>query len=196
MNSPQRDSNRWLTEHIPYRIRAGVCASRLMIRYGLESLDLQTTASGLCYHHAIHQGRMAAIRWLIEFIGIKGKRERGQLRAVASDAARNMRLDFGIGKLGAPYFPTEHHSAIKLAEVWESCARAVGHPTEGTVHDVEDETLASAMELILDHLERTIYAPPKRSMKDVLANTGSISNVVTSVVGTQIAQNPGPFPGV
>lgn len=172
---------KWLCFDIPYRVRAGIGIDSYLLRHydaSYAGLVLPATLGGLCVHHGVHQGRMVAIRWLIEFIGIKAARD--SLKPVKSKAASaDPGFDFGIEKIrGGKYFELDHSDAPKLARVWDGCSKAVMHPTEKSDHPpVDNDVLSEAMVIILFHLERTIYASPNPRLIDVLFNSWWAKNL-------------------
>jgi hypothetical protein len=49
-------------------------------------------------------------------------------------------------------------SGKKLKAAWKGCSQATGHPTQGTRHPKVDEPqLAAALQIVIDHLQATIY---------------------------------------
>lgn len=84
------DEKEWLEKHIPHRVRACLATHPLRSRYlpavGLkdpvrasgEATSVEAKIIRRCELAAIGEGRLAAVRWLIEFVGIKGgKRDVG-----------------------------------------------------------------------------------------------------------------------
>jgi hypothetical protein len=72
------EQNNWLTVHIPHRVRAAI--ARLHLEESLLHVapfidpDRPTVQAEIYWSRAtdsIWEGRLAAIRWLIEFVGIK-----------------------------------------------------------------------------------------------------------------------------
>ena len=116
---------------------------------------------GRCIGNAAWEGRMAGMRWLIEFVGIvdsKGKPDRPNRRTVdvsVTHIAGGREID-----LAAP-------EAIVLSRVWKGCSQASGHPTQDSNHPpVDERALDEAMRIIISHLERTIYATSTRRLAD------------------------------
>ena len=111
--------------------------------------------------NAAWEGRMAGIRWLIEFVGVvddSGKPDRPNRR----------RADVAITRIpGGAEFDLSSPNALVLSRVWKGCAQASGHPTQDSNHPpVDDMALDAAMRIIIQHLERTIYAESVRRLID------------------------------
>jgi hypothetical protein len=161
MYSPQllgRDEQRkWLAEDIPYRIRAALPGIPMKTPWAVAMrpvvLQLDTFANH-CVWAALHEGRLTALRWLIEFVGIK------ESKGVAAEWTPTRQTDVRIDSIhGGVVFTPSRPDALKLAMVWQGCSQASGHATEGTNHpDVSDQSLADALAIIIAHLEVTIYA--------------------------------------
>src|SRR5258708_1253885 len=75
------DQEQWLVQHIPHRLRVCLAYSDLQEKLMPDTADQETRKKigWHCVLTAAFEGRMAAIRWLIEFVGIrdrKGKPDR------------------------------------------------------------------------------------------------------------------------
>ena len=103
---------------------------------------------------------MTAMRWLILFVGVAGKDKvpvRAQLRLPT-----DMRIDRLDG--GVP-FDLSFPEALVLEKIWRGCSQATSHPTQDTNHpDVTVGPLAEALHIVIDHLQRTVYAAKGRSL--------------------------------
>ena len=156
---------KWLGQHIPHRVKAVMARLSLqenLIRSVGESHRAKITSS--CDDSAIAQGRLAAIRWLIEFVGIadlKGKPAR----------PRQGPFDISITQLtGGKEIALSSPEAEELRKVWKGCAQANGHPTDGSCHPpVEPKELESAIGIIMTHLDSTIYAVAGKRLDDALS---------------------------
>ena len=164
---------KWLTEHIPYRVVAAISMSQIEQEW--EPGPLVLLPSGLKsigFNYAALQGRQAAIRWLIEFIGVK--KSRAGNHPEQSDAVTSRdRTDCGIQLLpgGIPH-PVDgaHEDAIFLANVWQGCSQAILHPTKNTNHfDVEHPNLNRAAAIIVRYLQTTVYGHAGRQLHNVIA---------------------------
>jgi len=70
------------------------------------------------------------------------------------------RLDGGI------LFPTGHLDAMKLGLVWRGCSQATSHPTQDSDHPpIGDDKIAEALEIVIAHLETTIYAHAQADLR-------------------------------
>jgi hypothetical protein len=154
----------WLLQHIPYRVRAAVCYAEFipMPKVPMDTLH------GRCVNHAVHQGRLIAIRWLIEFIGIKMSRTGKVTRSTA--VTPNAGKDFGITNLpGGRRFGCRRKGARKLARAWKGCSQAVSHPTFDTRHPkVDGIPILEVVQIIFEWLESTLYQPNKLSLRTII----------------------------
>jgi hypothetical protein len=81
-----------------------------------------------CLSTAVFEGRLAGMRWLIEFVGISelnGKPRRPNRQDVdvsIAKIARGHEID-----LASP-------EAVLLSKVWKGCSQASGHPTQDSNH--------------------------------------------------------------
>jgi hypothetical protein len=115
------DQEQWRAQHIPHRLRA--CLTGLPLQHELtktiEDEKIQESTIIHCLSRTVSEGRMAAIRWLIEFIGVgerkKGKPGRPNRRG--NDVSINM-----IG--GGKEIDLDSHEAEILADVWKGCSQA------------------------------------------------------------------------
>ena len=107
-----------------------------------------------CSTDSIWEGRLAATRWLIEFIGIKQRRKKDDVRID----------DFDGGAFLDPSTP----DGQSLADVWEGCTKASSHATNAYTHPpVDDGTvLPKALKIVLDHLQGTIYDKASQKIRD------------------------------
>jgi hypothetical protein len=83
-----------------------------------------------CIGRSVDEGRKAAMRWLIEFVGVKAN-DKGDPIAVTPH--RNGR-SVTIQQVGGRMFDTNSQDARKLAKIWRGCAQASLHPTTDTNH--------------------------------------------------------------
>lgn len=159
----------WLRIHVPYRIRAGIAGTELWDDFDPRPFFIspQDGTKWWCIQHGLHQGRLVAVRWLIEFVGIKW--EKGK-PAESNAVSKNPGTDFGINRLpGGRPFSRNLPEAQLLADTWKGCSQAIAHPTRGTGHpDVEAPTLTKVMRIIIPHLEATIYAHAGLTVRAVL----------------------------
>lgn len=111
---------------------------------------------------AAFEGRMVAMRWLIEFVGIcekKGEPDRPPPR----------KTSVSIASLGGEKINLLLPEAKTLAKVWKACSQASGHPTRDTNHlPLTDAVLDEALRIIVNHLEHTIYSG---SVRQLMAET-------------------------
>jgi len=115
---------------------------------------------------SIWEGRLAATRWLIEFVGIK---QDGHGNPVACPAKKNRRPDdVYIDDLDGGVFLPLTPNGRCLADVWKGCTQASSHATNAYAHpSVDDETvLPGVLKIILDHLQGTIYDKASKKLPD------------------------------
>jgi len=149
------DQELWLAQHIPHRLRACLTGLPLQGEFmrTVEDGTMRELIKYCCLQHTVSEGRMAAIRWLIEFVGIhdvNGTPRHPRLRKT------DVSISFLEG--GKPIDPSSRDGAF-LAEVWKGCSQASGHPTQDTDHpDVDPKTLDKALRIIFRHLRQTSYS--------------------------------------
>jgi hypothetical protein len=116
-----------------------------------------------CSTDSITEGRRAATRWLIEFVGIQQDKNGNAVRPSNSrpydvciadfDGCRLLDLSTPDGKL--------------LAEVWMGCTRASSHATNAyNQPGADDVALRDALVIILNHLQDTIYRAAGKKLRD------------------------------
>jgi hypothetical protein len=95
------DQDQWLVEHIPHRLRA--CLPFLTLQEELmpDTADekARQNITGFCLVTAALEGRMVALRWLIEFVGIrerKGKPARPRCAQIDSVVASSQRVNASV----------------------------------------------------------------------------------------------------
>jgi hypothetical protein len=117
-----------------------------------------------CIGRSVDEGRKAAMRWLIEFVGVamdnktRNPKEPVPLRGHEDEQVLIDRFDHG------QLFDLNNNKgdALILAKVWKGCAQASLHPTTNTGHDpVDPKDLAMALKIVVAHLERYLYEPNK-----------------------------------
>ena len=123
-----------------------------MLEVAGDALRLKIRAA--CFERAVWEGRMVAMRWLIDFVGIAADREGKPRRPTwYSDA------DVSITDIGGQKIELSSPEAATLAKVWQGCSQASSHPTQDSNHPpVDPMTLDKALRIIVDHLQRTIYS--------------------------------------
>ena len=149
------DQEVWLAQHIPFRLRT--CLSGLSLQSELVATitneNVRDSILYQCLSDTVWEGRMASIRWLIEFVGIRdfnGKPGHPKLRKT------DVSISFIQG--GKPIDPSSRDGAF-LASVWNGCSQASGRRTQDKNHPpVDPETLDKALRIIVRHLKHTIYS--------------------------------------
>lgn len=161
------EQRKWLVEHIPYRVRAALPGIPMKTPWAVHLRPIVLQPDRLANHcvwAALHEGRLTALRWLIEFVGIK------ESKGVAAEWTPTRRTDVRIDSInGGIVFTPSRPDALTLAMVWQGCSQASGHATQGTNHpDVSDQKLADALALIVAHLELTIYSKNQMNLLGII----------------------------
>jgi hypothetical protein len=167
------EQERWLKEHIPHRIRAA--AARLPMQNSLlrvtATIDpLRTTPESRLFWRfatdSIWQGRLVAMRWLIEFIGIKESAQ--SIPARCQHSPKFPHDVFIVDLAGGAYFSLNTPDAQLLARVWGGCSQASSHATtdKHTHHPIDENTLAKALTVIVDYLQAGIYDTAGAKLRD------------------------------
>jgi hypothetical protein len=160
----------WLTDHIPHRLRAA-CA-RLDLQNTLLNASLfidpaistnKHTVIWQCSTDSIWEGRLAAMRWLIEFVGIQ--LDKNGVAIKRPKKANDVAIDDFAG--GVELKPNTADGEF-LAKVWKGCTQASSHATNAYGHpSVDDRTvLPKAVGIVLDHLQATIYGRAGKNLRD------------------------------
>lgn len=166
----RREQDVFLLQHIPHRICA---VSTWLDLSGNWSMPPAPDLPRRNYHvwcicRSVDEGRYPAMRWLIEFVGVKmagkGRRAvRPKPHEIPDQLVSIRRFDRGC------YFPLHTRPSAFLAKIWKGCTQASVHPTRNTRHpDVSTPRLAAALTLLLDHLDRHLYRPNGFDLLQVL----------------------------
>jgi hypothetical protein len=156
----------WLVQHVPHRIRAALTWTNYLEKT-LPELplppDQMIERAGFFSGMAVWEGKHAAMRWLIEFIGITSNDsgEPNDPRKVRKKKQKmsHARFDVDITDLpGGEYFDHTNDDAKFLARIWKGCSQATGHPTHGSKHpSISKPELEKALLIVMNHL-RQVYA--------------------------------------
>jgi hypothetical protein len=164
------EQSEWITKHIPHRVRAAIARldlkGSLLCVAALIDPELRTDEDTIywrCSTDSIWKGRLAATRWLIDFVGIK---QDSKGKAVAhGKRSSDVRIDdFDGGRLPGPSTPEGEF----LANVWKGCSQASSHATNAYNHPSVDDKkiLPKTLKIILDHLQTTIYQKAGKNIRD------------------------------
>lgn len=149
----------WLREDIPYRLVGGIALTPIAQEWDILNTPLRCTSGFqfVCVNMATLQGQRAAVRWLIEFVGIQ--RSRSGKPCPSRAATEEHPTDCGIWLFpNGRNMMSSHPSAQLLADTWKGCAQAISHPTIGTDHpDVELLKITESLRAVIDFLQDTIY---------------------------------------
>ena len=111
---------------------------------------------------------------MIEFVGVK--HERKSDGAFPIEADKNGK-SVTIAQVGGSMFDTKRQDARKLAKMWQACSQAGLHPTADTNHDpLEPRDVASALCIVIDHLETALYRPSGRDLRNIMLDQEEFAN--------------------
>ena len=173
------DSNQqqcWLNQHLPNR----VCAAWVRLpdikgewkcqqEHQLGPADFSNLDPNevWCICRSVEHGRKAAIRWLIEFVGIslngKGELYRPLRRTDMYGNPRDVSIQSFVPQgstIDLQISLNDNRSSCGwvLADVWKGISQSTGHATDKTRHPLEDpQALAKAFLIVVDHLETKLY---------------------------------------
>jgi hypothetical protein len=169
----QNEQAEWLTKHVPHRVRAATARinmkSSLLRAEAFIDPALRTDEDRIywrCATDSIWEGRLAATRWLIGFVGIQQDKN-GNPVACPGRRKDDVRIDdFAGGYLLDPATANGRY----LADVWKGCTLASSHATNAYNHPSVDDraVLPEALKIILDHLQSTIYDKASIKLRDNL----------------------------
>lgn len=158
----------WLTEHLPNRIgSAWVWLPGLKNDWEWKThKDFGQDADPnqvWCIGRAVENGQKAAMRWLIEFVGIRLKKKDDKdipdrpiragtdvsIQSFVDDGA-DLQIDLDTDNMSS--------RAWILAKVWQGCSKSSVHSTFKTGHYRADPPqLAAAFMIIVEHLQEKLY---------------------------------------
>ena len=161
----------WLVQHVPHRICAALALLPIEGKWAMPKPPVLPGGDFhvWCIGRSVDEGRKAAMRWLIEFVGVTlGKKDGKNESAVAPKAYSNGK-SVTIREVGGTMFDTNLPDAFKLAKIWQACTQASLHPTMDTKHDpLGEKDLASALQIVLDHLETALYQRNGRDLGKIV----------------------------
>ena len=130
-----------------------------------EPLNASGCRGAPCATDSIWEGRLAATRWLVEFIGIKRDGNGKATEHKKQKGSKDVRIDnFDGGKL----FDLADPNAQLLADVWKGCSQASSHATNEYNHPAvsDRKELPAALTIVLNHLQDTIYSRAGKQVRD------------------------------
>jgi len=157
----------WLDQHVPHRICAALTWLTMPGIWAMpQEPALQKGAFHVwCIGRSVDEGRKAAMRWLIEFIGVTAD-DNGN--PVGTEPHRNNK-SVTIAKVGGRVFDTKSKNARTLSTIWKACSQASMHPTMGTTHDPDGPAeLAAALQIVIAHLDDALYKPNHRNLWQIV----------------------------
>jgi hypothetical protein len=174
------DQEAWLDQHLPNRVGA-VWVDLPDMKGGWEWKGQRPLGPGhfaqnadrnqvWCICRAVENGQKAAMRFLIEFVGIALKEDKNYKEE--GIPGRPTKYDDGTdvsiqcfatngNDLQITLNTTDKSSkAWILARVWNGCTQSCVHPTFKTDHyRAEPADLAEAFTIITEHLQAKLYGP-------------------------------------
>ncbi len=165
----QRD---WICRHIPHRLRAAIARlpmenSLLHVKASIdpERRTDQDEVYWRCATDSIWEGRLAATRWLIEFIGVKRDGNGKATEHKKQKGSKDVRIDDLDG--GKPFDLADPNAQL-LADVWKGCSQASSHATNEYNHPAvsDRKELPAALTIVLNHLQDTIYSRASKQIRD------------------------------
>jgi hypothetical protein len=109
-----------------------------------------------CIGRSVDEGRKAAMRWLIEFVGVIANDNGDPIAVKPHKNGKSVMIQ----QVGGRMFDTNSQDARKLAKIWQACTQASLHPTTDTNHHpLDPDDLATALEIVIAHLETDLYKP-------------------------------------
>ena len=153
----EEQANYWLNQHIRSRIFAAYAQPRWFRPWAEtqspENRELQQSLHFIL--QASWEGRHAAIRWLIEFVGVINDSE-GQPKR----SSRKFDDDFRISDLAGTEIALKSAEAEKLASLCYDLNKATSHPTHESDHDtITEERLRWAAQFLASYVNEQLYKP-------------------------------------
>lgn len=150
-----KDKTDWLETHIPYRVRAALARIPLQVELLKlpQFLPAKSRIETRCEGDAIWEGRLAATRWLIEFIGVSADQS-GKPKIPA-----RWPHDARVDDIGGKVFCLSRPEAVVLANVWLGCSKASSHATNASGHPpVNEKEISDALRIVMAHLDQELYS--------------------------------------
>jgi hypothetical protein len=126
-----------------------------------------------CIGRSVDEGRKAAMRWLIEFIGVMWDLKNDKPKATE---AHGNGKSVTIVQVGGAMFDTTRPEARQLGKIWQACSQASLHPTMDTEHcSIGPDDLAGALKIVLAHLETALYKPRGHDLRKIVHDQEEIA---------------------
>jgi hypothetical protein len=169
------DTNEWLHEHIPHRVRGVLVGTGLLPEFGKATTwpDCDPVQWRFITD-AGWESRIICVRWLIEFVGIKmGKIGPEMPKRMKKNPATH---DFDVGIEAfdpSALYPLGGPHALRFAETWQAASKASAHVTAEKVHPLlEDRDRNLTTIALINHLSATIYGNSDEWLKLYVFNPG------------------------
>jgi hypothetical protein len=166
LNPQQKEE--WRRHHIPSRFRAAMAHTRL-------DPEAHQRELGNFAAEAVQMGRAIAIRWLVEFVGIKGVVKKIDKETIINAKRPDCREDDQrLDNIGGGLLDTGHSDAIALAKTWVSASKAVSHATYLSEHpELTSESISNAVEVLKNHFQATLYAKHLEDLDAFIHNSAN-----------------------
>lgn len=159
MKTPSSHSE-WWTLHIPSRFWAAFAHTPL--HPGLGELEIDEFTA-----HAVQMGRTVALRWLIEFVGIR-------------DPKGN---DIRIDDLGGRLFDKSSEEGREMDNLWLAASKAVAHATNGSNHpELTVDRQVVSLHVIKTFVNSQIYEPYGMDLNTILNTKCTQSDSANSLL--------------
>jgi hypothetical protein len=156
----EKDINDWLDQHIRSRIYATLARPAWFRKWAETTQPAELQQDLHFILQASWEGRHAALRWLIEFVGIK-------LDGKTGKAARPkpQQHDFRITDLGGDFVPLSSKEAVELAKLWSDLTKVTSHATHASGHGaINEERLGLAIRFLIKFINDKVYVPRGRNL--------------------------------
>lgn len=180
------DQEIWLIQHLPNRVGAAwVCLPGIAGEWGwgnqhpLQPSDFAESADAnqvWCICRAVEHGQKAAMRSLIEFVGVALSKAGRLCRPSGYDDGTGTPKDVSIqsfandgSDLRIPLTDTNGSTAWTLANVWKGCTQSCVHFTFKTGHPhVDPPDIAKAFVIIVEHLQVKLYGTRGKRLSEIV----------------------------
>jgi hypothetical protein len=174
----------FLDEHIPNRVCAawvglpgikGEWECKQQRPLGREDFTVNVDPNEVwCICRAVEHGQKVAMRWLIEFVGIRLDRDDKNGRPAhprrhAKDVSIQSFVADGSDLEVTLDTADQSSKAWILGRVWQGCSQSCVHSTYRTDHYRADPPeLAEAFSIIVEHLQTKLYGPRGKRLIEIV----------------------------
>lgn len=157
-------------QHVPHRICAALTWLDMRSPWTMPRPPTMPKNGNFhvwCLGRSVEEGHLAAMRWLIEFVGVTFDPKSG---TPIPPRPHSNGKSVSVQEVGGSMFPLSNLSdALFLAKVWQACSQASLHPTTDTNHiEISHYEIARALQLVIDHLQIALYGPKGRYLHQIV----------------------------